>query len=707
MATTVDELITIYKAVDQHTPVAKGIAQTQMQMGKGMVDTTRIRQQGEKVLKSEAKALEQSLKLQTQVVRLSKEESNERAAAARAISAETRARESLTRAQERQERSTRQLNAARKFAQGFGSTRLNFGAASPLISSFTRGGVAGGLGALTATGLGAGMAGIASLRNAMISGAGNALGGAGQGLFSLGQMAEGAAMEASSRQGRLTAILRNAQMAAQVLKQAEAVAAPSTATTKQMADAATTLEAFGVNSLRVLPIIGKLATAMGAGEEQMQMYSRAVGQLGTGNMIDADVMAAMGLQRRDFAAQGIKFDGNGKLLSSAEQALTALERIVNQRFGSIFEQMANTPEAKRASLEDAGQKALKIIGEGMLKTQGPLVDALTKNLNAAVDSGVLAEVVGKITKAFGGAFGGDASDPMMRIMASAMSVLGNIPEAAGKALRFVGDTFSVIFENIATAGKFAYDTLSAIWKVIGGPESVKSIMNGGSEMPSSGGIMDSLNVKPNWAKGVTKGDSGGGLLQSLFESLMKTVNMTPGGWAMKTASPYLKQFAMSQFGAGAGGLIPGLPALPQFKSLPSFSNYGGGVDLLKDSDRYHQMLKGASGKQGGIADASGQSFLRRAADAEQVDDKLTKIVQATETTAKNTAPDLAESIFGGRRSKGISYADVLGGSAGRGGAIQIRTDKAETTLGQALLQVLQENMPEIWSYYERRAGWAN
>jgi hypothetical protein len=483
-------------------------------------------------------------------------------------------------------------------------------------------------------------------------------------------MAEGAAMEASSRQGRLTAILRNAQMAAQVLKQAEAVAAPSTATTKQMADAATTLEAFGVNSLRVLPIIGKLATAMGAGEEQMQMYSRAVGQLGTGNMIDADVMAAMGLQRRDFAAQGIQFDGNGKLLSSAEQALTALEKIVNERFGNIFEQMANTPEAKRASLEDAGQRALRIIGDGMLKTQGPLVDALTKNLNAAVDSGVLAEVVSKATgdifKALNMGGQGDAVTGIMaRVLAFAEVVPGNL----AKGLAFLKDFTLAAINNVSEFFKMAEDRVGRFMARI-------ALMTQAGEM-LSGGIQKALE--------------------------------NPFASTKILASTFADINAMNSAANMASSASPGYS--PQYQGLPSLPSFAG-MDGSRVAEIEARLRKQMGTAPGGIADASGQGFLRRglggAGDAQkQADEKLKRIVDATETTAKNTAPDLMESVFGGKRSKGISYADVLGGSAGRGGAIQIRTDKAETTLGQALLQVLQENMPEIWSYYERRAGWAN
>lgn len=668
MPTTVDEFLTIYKAVDQHTPVAKGIAQAQMQLGKGIVDTSRVRQASEKILLQESKAMERSLKLQQQAAKASREEYNERSAAARALTAEARAHEVLTRAQERQERSTRALGAARRFANGFGSTRLNFGAASPLISSFTRGGVAGGLGALAATGIGAGISGLGALRNATMSGMGNLLGGAGDGLMGLGGQAMSASMDASSRQGRLTAILRNAQMAASVLKQAEAVAAPSTATTKQMADAATTLEAFGVNSLRVLPIIGKLATAMGAGEEQMQMYSRAVGQLGTGNMIDADVMAAMGLQRRDFAAQGIQFDGNGKLLSTAEEALTALERIVNDRFGNIFEQMANTPEAKRASLEDAGQKALRIIGDGMLKTQGPLADALTKNLNAAVDSGVLAEVVGRATGDIFKALNlGEQGDAVTGIMARVLAFAEVVPGNLAKGIAFLKDFTLAAISNVSEFFKVAESQADK--------------------------FMARLSLMMVAGSALTEG------IQKALEN--------PMGATQIMASTFRDINTMGAAADMASSAFPTYsPAYKSLPSMPSFSSVSGGRIAEIEA-----RLRSSMGGTAGIADASGQGFLRRALEPEagkQVDEKLGKIADATERTAKNTEVSLQDAVFGGgsRARSAFSFADVMGGGAGRAGGITIKTDRAASTLQQALLEVLQENFEEMFSAMQHRSGLA-
>jgi hypothetical protein len=78
----------------------------------------------------------------------------------------------------------------------------------------------------------------------------------------------------------------------------------------------------------------------------------------------------------------------------------------------------------------------------------------------------------------------------------------------------------------------------------------------------------------------------------------------------------------------------------------------------------------------------------------------------TEKTAKNTEANVAEAIFGGglRARKALSFADVMGGAAGRSGGYTIRTDKAATTLQMALLEVLQENLPDIFADYQRRAG---
>jgi hypothetical protein len=408
---------------------------------------------------------------------------------------------------------------------------------------------------------------------------------------------------------------------------------------------------------------------MGAGEEQMQMYSRAVGQLGTGNMIDADVMAAMGLQRRDFAAQGIQFDGNGKLLSTAEESLKALERIVNDRFGGIFEQMANTPEAKRASLEDAGQRALKIIGDGMLRTQGPLVDALTKNLNAAVDSGVLAEVIGKVSGEIFSAFNlGGQSDAVTGIMARVLAFVEVVPGNLARGLAFIKDFTLAAIGNVSEFFKMAEDQANR--------------------------FMARLSIMVSAAGTLSQG------IQKALENPFAATSILASTFAEVNAMGSAADMAMSASPAYA----------PQYKALPGLPQMNG-VDAGRVAEIEARLRKSMLTPSAGIADASGQGFLRRAQmpEAEKaVSEKLSKIAENTEKTAKNTEVNISEAVFGGgsRARKGLSFADVMGGSAGRAGGITIRTDKAASTLQQALLEVLQENFAEMWAQYERRAGWS-
>lgn len=677
MARIVDELITVYRAVDQHTSVAKVVAQAQLQLTRAHVDATKTREAATKILRDEARMIEAGVRVQRQSAVLAREESKERtavakattaesaarAASARAVGAEIRLREQLIRVQEREERATRRLSASRRFANGFGSTRLNLGAASPLISSFTRGGFAGGMGALAATGIGAGVSALGALGSAALGGLQNGLGALG----GFGDAAMNAAMEASSREARLTAILRSQQKAQEVLRMVEKVAAPSTATTKQLADAATTLEAFGVNSLRAIPIIGKLATAMGAGEEQMQMYARAIGQLGTGNMIDADVMAAMGLQRRDFAAQGIKFDGNGKLLSSAQEAMAALEKIVGERFGNIFDQMKDTPEAKRASLMDAGERALRIIGDGMLRAQGPIVDALTKNLNAAVDSGILQEVVARAT---GDVFKylklGEQGEMVTGLMARVLAFIEVVPGNVAKGIAFLRDFTTAAIANAIEFFKVIEDRATRFSARLTLMVGQATILADGMARATAGpfGI-------PNPA-----------ILSQTFRDIASA------GQAGEAAIGSMKEYA---------------PKYQGFPGLPSFSGVSGG----RVGEIEARLREAMNKPGGGIPDVSGQAFLRRA---------LTPEGQALEEIATNTREmadktvDLREVIFGGSGNrKGISIADVLGGGGGgrsggrSGGRITIQGDRAADKIKDALWEVVAEALPQIESVFLARS----
>lgn len=467
-----------------------------------------------------------------------------------------------------------------------------------------------------------------------------------------------AAMDAASSyaslQARLEALVGSADLARQKLAMAELVAAPSPFTTKQLADATVTLEAFGVRSERVLPTLGKLGAAMGATTFQLEMFTRAFGKLSQGQMIEADVLAAMGVTRTDFASKGIKFDGSGQLKSSAKDSMDALEAIINERFGNILEKMSNTPEAKRASLEDAGEKVMRTIGDGLLKATAGGMEAWTKVLQALTESGVILEVVNKNVDALMGILGGDKADRAAWIVASILGFFYDLPDVLGAASNNVQE-FWAMLEN---RGERALMKLGAIIAEV--MRSIQSILSVAEKV--SGAFHD---------RGVT------GALGAMWEN---------------------RGFLRGAFNVeGAASWVDAVnPAYaPKYQS----------VDLSKTRGRFYQMLSGSMAKPAeGIPDTSGLDWFTRPQAGAGADDTLTRIERNTEMTAKNTEKmDLHKILFGGgsRAAAGVSMLDIYpradrpmpsGYARGR---IDLRTTKAATMLERGMVQFLRDNLPMI------------
>lgn len=264
---------------------------------------------------------------------------------------------------------------------------------------------------------------------------------------------------------RLTALTGSAQTAAEKLKFVQQVAAPSNFTFSQLADASVQLEAFGLRTERVLPSIAKLGMAFAADTEHIQMLTRMFGALAQGNFPDLEQLTAFGLSRSQFAAEGIKFDGSGKLLSSARETMTALERIINQKYGSIFDTMGQTTGAKLASLQDAWERFQGTIGDGIAKNLTPVVERLTDSISRLVDSGVLADVVTKLSESLMGLSALSSSDGMNQFIARAASFMASIPEMLSFASAAVRETVSIVGEGITLIFQRLGGTLAAGAKV--------------------------------------------------------------------------------------------------------------------------------------------------------------------------------------------------------------------------------------------------
>lgn len=247
---------------------------------------------------------------------------------------------------------------------------------------------------------------------------------------------------------RLESVVGSAEDAARILKFVDQVAAPSNLTSKQLSEASVMLEAFGVKAERNLPTLARLAMAFNLGQEQIDMFARGLGDLATGKFPEADVLAAVGLNRDMFREKGIKFDNSGQLLSSAEETFAALEMIVNERYGNIFDKMKDTYSAKLSSLEDVTERFKRIIGEGVLSVAAPWIDQLSGVMQAVEASGVLRDTVSQAGAGLSNLLGAGADqNTVVTLVSGLLSIVSQLPDAIGKVGGAISHAFQVTKNN--------------------------------------------------------------------------------------------------------------------------------------------------------------------------------------------------------------------------------------------------------------------
>lgn len=330
----------------------------------------------------------------------------------------------------------------------------------------------------------------------------SAVGGVVGGVFASSAVQSGVAYE--QLVGRMEALTGSADLAARKLAFVQAVANPSNFTFSQLSDAAVTMEAFGINAERALPTVARLGMAFGAGSEQLQVLTRGLGDLASGKFLESDVAASFGLNRSMFEAQGIKFDGSGQLQSSATEALTALEAIVSERYGAIFDKMSATGGAKLASLSDAWEKFSRTVGDGILRAVGPSLEMLTQLINAATSSGVLVDVVNALADGMARLLGTTSAEGVTGFMAGLFSALSHIPDLLSAIGTAATSAVDAIGSNVRAVGGYLRELVTSIGTqatafvagIIGAAQAVARLDFAGAQSAISGSKMVADAIAP-------------------------------------------------------------------------------------------------------------------------------------------------------------------------------------------------------------------
>jgi uncharacterized protein YjgD (DUF1641 family) len=272
------------------------------------------------------------------------------------------------------------------------------------------------------------------------------------GLGLLGKSAFDSAVKFESLSARLTAITGSGKRAAEVLDTVRKVAEPSPFTFDQLATAATQLEAFGLKTEAILPRLANLGAAFGADEEHLKSLVNLFGRLSAGNFPDIEQLSMFGLSKSMFAAEGIKFDSGGSLVSSARETFDALNRIIDTKYSTIMDKMAGTTETKLATLTDKWEGALRIIGGKLITILTPFIEYASTFIDKITSSGALDMLVDRfmlpmtgMAKAFSG---GDMQAGLDRLLTTVAAFISSIPMILQSTFQNIGRLFENIFANI-------------------------------------------------------------------------------------------------------------------------------------------------------------------------------------------------------------------------------------------------------------------
>lgn len=220
-------------------------------------------------------------------------------------------------------------------------------------------------------GLGAFMSGIAgAIRMASV-----ALTVAGGAVVGLGVYAMKTAAEFDTLERTLVAVTGSLGRAKEILAFVDELAVPSVFGTKELAEAARTLEAFGLQTERFLPVVEKLGTVFGGSAEKLDQFVRALGYIRGGRFGEGfEALAAAGITREELMGRGLQFDRGGGFVGDARQALETIERLVSEKYGRLADEMASGPAARMASLWDNVQRGIRRAGAALLEAFLPYLD---------------------------------------------------------------------------------------------------------------------------------------------------------------------------------------------------------------------------------------------------------------------------------------------------------------------------------------------
>jgi tape measure domain-containing protein len=386
------------------------------------------------------------------------------------------------------------------------------------------------------------------------------------------------------------------------------------------------LQAAGLSAQlaeRSLKSFGNALALSGGGKDQLDGVITALGQISSKGTISAEEInqiAERVPQIRQLLSQAFGTSDTEKIQAMGLGSAEAIERIV-----AAAETLPKATGGFQNALEnfqDGLKTAIKPLGDGIAtafaSAGGPLqrfLDTLQNRLSqigqvigALGTSGVLGEVIDRLTAAFDGLLGNNLQERVAGFFANVASFIVNLPQTLSETGAYISSLFDAIGKNLVAAFEFAQVTIQAtLIKVASGVAGI------------SEALTQMMAFNPKGAVAALEG----------VTTAATTVDMISGY------------------------------TMPEFTKLPEFNVRS----LSADSERFKKMVMGSLGPMGGLptdlifgGGAKGQDSQAEGADP------IERLLMAIEKNTKQAADGLslrAQTLGGGQLAGlGVTPAEL-------------------------------------------------
>lgn len=172
----------------------------------------------------------------------------------------------------------------------------------------------------------------------------------------------------------------------------------------EVAEAAKTLTAFGLEGTSALRTVGDAAAAA---QTPITELASTFGKIASGQTGEAfNRLAELGLVTRSMLeGEGLVFDKGGSYVGSAEDAMDAVFRVVNSRFSGMMEKMSLTWNGAWSTMKDSFGLFLGAVSKPLFEDLKPILAEVSKSFGEMISSGSAAALGARISAAFKPAIG--------------------------------------------------------------------------------------------------------------------------------------------------------------------------------------------------------------------------------------------------------------------------------------------------------------